>query len=131
MPKQVMELLKKYREEIESVSDYHIKKVILFGSYARGDFKRDSDIDIMVLVDLDESHMKHYEDLIYDKTYDFNCKYDTDIMPVVQNINQYLTKERQEESHDFELLLCEFAQNYCMNVKVDWDVYYQNITMLK
>lgn len=89
MPKQVMELLKKYREEIESVSDYHIKKVILFGSYARGDFKRDSDIDIMVLVDLDESHMKPYEDLIYDKTYDFNCKYDTDIMPVVQNINHF------------------------------------------
>jgi predicted nucleotidyltransferase len=34
-------------EEIRTLAHkYHIKKVILFGSRARGDFKRTSDIDI-------------------------------------------------------------------------------------
>ena len=53
MPKQIEELLKVYRGELESATDYRIKKVILYGSYARGDFRPDSDIDVMVLVDTD------------------------------------------------------------------------------
>ncbi|MDC7234496.1 MAG: nucleotidyltransferase domain-containing protein [Spirochaetales bacterium] len=36
--------------EIFSSHDY-VKKVILFGSYANGSMKQDSDIDIMILVD--------------------------------------------------------------------------------
>jgi predicted nucleotidyltransferase len=36
-------------EEIRTLAHtYHVKKVILFGSRARGDFKRTSDIDIAV-----------------------------------------------------------------------------------
>jgi predicted nucleotidyltransferase len=36
-------------DEINSLANqYHVKKVILFGSRARGDFKRTSDIDIAV-----------------------------------------------------------------------------------
>lgn len=30
------------------------KKVILYGSYARGDYRDDSDIDIMILLDLSD-----------------------------------------------------------------------------
>jgi predicted nucleotidyltransferase len=36
-------------DEIRTLAQkYHVKKVILFGSRARGDFKRTSDIDIAV-----------------------------------------------------------------------------------
>jgi predicted nucleotidyltransferase len=86
-----LQLLRKYRRAIESVSDKHIKKVILFGSYARGDFRDDSDIDVMILVDFDENstQAKLYEDKIYDVTYDFNWENDTEIMPVVKNIQQF------------------------------------------
>jgi predicted nucleotidyltransferase len=36
-------------DEIRALANkYHVKKVILFGSRARGDFKRTSDIDIAV-----------------------------------------------------------------------------------
>ena len=38
--------LKKYINELQSV--YHYKKVILFGSRARGDNKDNSDIDLLV-----------------------------------------------------------------------------------
>mgnify|MGYP002529782648 CR=1 FL=1 len=89
MSEQMDQLLGEYRKAVESISDMHIKKILLYGSYARGDFNIDSDIDIMILVDLDESHMKPYEDRIYDITYDFNCKYGMDIMPVILNIDHY------------------------------------------
>lgn len=87
--KSVENLLKEYRKQLEAVSDSHIEKMILYGSYARGDFKKDSDIDVMILVDLDEFQMKPYENKIYDITYDFNSEYGTDIMPVVQNLDHF------------------------------------------
>jgi predicted nucleotidyltransferase len=91
MPNNIIQLLREYRDELEKVTDNHIKKVILFGSYARGDFHDNSDIDVMVLVDLEECtpQTKLYEDKIYDVTYDFNWKYDTEIMPIVKNIQQF------------------------------------------
>ena len=61
MPKQIEELLKVYRGELESATDYRIKKVILYGSYARGDFRPDSDIDVMVLVDTDREGVSALE----------------------------------------------------------------------
>lgn len=33
------------------INDYHPDKIIIFGSYARGDYTSDSDIDILVLSD--------------------------------------------------------------------------------
>ena len=41
MPQQLENLLKIYREELEKVTDDRVKKVILYGSYARGDFRPD------------------------------------------------------------------------------------------
>lgn len=89
MPKNIEKLLKDYRKKVEAVSDSHVKKIILYGSYARGDFKLDSDIDVVVLVDLDDLFMKAYEDKIIDITYDFNYEHGTDIMPVIQNIEHF------------------------------------------
>ncbi len=87
MPKQIENLLQAYRNELSNILDSHIKKVILYGSYARGDFDKDSDIDIMILVDFDD--LKMCEDKIIDLTYDFNLEHGTEIMPVVQNINHF------------------------------------------
>ena len=79
MPQQLENLLKIYREELEKVTDDRVKKVILYGSYARGDFRPDSDVDVMVLV----------ERKICDITYDFNNEHETDIMPVVQSKDHF------------------------------------------
>ena len=85
MPQTLENLLKAYREELEKVSDNKIKEVILYGSYARGDFRPDSDVDIMILVDSDMEQISPLERIICDVTYDFNTAHDTDIMPVVQS----------------------------------------------
>lgn len=87
MPKQIEGLLQLYRSELEMLPGQHIKKVILYGSYARGDFRNDSDIDIMILVDIKD--FKEYEDKIFNLTYDFNLEHNTDIMPIIQNIDHF------------------------------------------
>lgn len=91
MPSNIQKLLQLYREKIEEAFGSHIKRVILYGSYARGDFNADSDIDIMILVDANESasELKGYEKKICDITYDFNDEHETDIMPIIQEVKQF------------------------------------------
>ena len=38
-----------------------LRNIILYGSYARGDYDEESDIDIMVLTDISESEMRPFE----------------------------------------------------------------------
>ena len=45
--KKILTEVKKYL--IESFGD-KIRRVILYGSYARGDYNRDSDIDVLIVV---------------------------------------------------------------------------------
>ena len=42
-------LLEQYTEILKGIYGNHLKVVILYGSYARGDYRADSDIDIMIL----------------------------------------------------------------------------------
>lgn len=49
-------LIEQYIAEIKKIYGTHLRKVILFGSYARGDFRPDSDIDIMILLDISDMY---------------------------------------------------------------------------
>ena len=89
MSAEIQKLLALYRQKLENISGEHIKKIILYGSYARGDFKINSDIDIMILVDVPEEQKRKYENSIYDITYDFNEEQNTEIIPIVQDINHF------------------------------------------
>lgn len=58
--------------------------MILYGSYARGDFKANSDIDIMILLDMEEVDLKSYSQKLSYMTYDFNLDHDFDIKPIAK-----------------------------------------------
>lgn len=78
-------IIDRYVREIAEVFGSHLKKVILYGSYARGDFREDSDIDIMILVDLDEQAIKAAGRKLSDVTFDINFDHNVQIMPIIQN----------------------------------------------
>ena len=59
----VIEILKKYTDII--AGQFSVKKVILFGSYARGTAKKDSDIDVAVVVDKMPDDVLAYESKLY------------------------------------------------------------------
>lgn len=78
-------LMEKYVEEIRKIYGSHLRKVILYGSYARGDFHPDSDIDIMILLDITDLDLKEYNIKLSYMTFDFNLDHDLDIKPIAKN----------------------------------------------
>lgn len=89
MPKSMENMLDEYRKAIAEVFGEHEIRIILYGSYARGDFHVDSDVDIMVLADMAPENISYYANKLYDLTYDFETKYDVEINPVVQSKTTY------------------------------------------
>lgn len=85
MPITIQPQLKYYVDRIKKIYGDHLKAVILYGSYARGDFQSDSDVDIMILVNLTELELKTYRHQLSDMTYDFNEEYDLDIKPIAKS----------------------------------------------
>lgn len=85
MPQVVQGLIEQYVSEIKKIYGSHLRQVILYGSYARGDFKSDSDVDIMILLDMSDMELKAYSRQLSYLTYDFNMDNDLDIKPIAKS----------------------------------------------
>ena len=85
MPKIMQDLIKQYVEEVKKIYGSHVRQIILYGSYARGDFRPDSDVDIMILADISDLELKAYAQQLSYMTYDFNMDHDTDIKPIAKS----------------------------------------------
>ena len=70
-------LLMQYTEAVHKLYGRHLKTVILYGSYARGDNTEESDIDIMILVDLNQEKIEQYSDEISELIYEYNVNYNS------------------------------------------------------
>jgi predicted nucleotidyltransferase len=81
----ISDLMEQYVHEIQKIYGCHLRKIILYGSYARGDYGEDSDIDIMILLDISDLEIKDYFKQLVDMTFDFNMDYNTDIKPIAKN----------------------------------------------
>lgn len=91
MPQIMQNLMEQYISEIKKIYGPHLKKVILYGSYARGDFRTDSDVDLTILLDLSELDLKAYSQKLSYMTYDFNLDHDLDIKPIAKS-EEYFRK---------------------------------------
>lgn len=69
----VNQLLDEVEEHLKGLFKTKLLNLILFGSYARGDYDDESDIDIIALVD--ETELKRYTDAIIDLEVDLTIKY--------------------------------------------------------
>ena len=54
MSKLMQDLIEEYVEAIKKIYGSHVCQIILYGSYARGDFRPDSDVDIKPIAKSEE-----------------------------------------------------------------------------
>ena len=85
MPDGMNGLLDQYLGNIQKIYGSHVRKIILYGSYARGDFRQDSDIDLMILLNLSDMEIKEYRHQLSCMTYDFNMDHDLVIKPIAKS----------------------------------------------
>lgn len=89
MPQTTQKLIEQYVSSIKDIYGKHIKQIILYGSYARGDFHSDSDIDIMVLVDLPDTQIEIYSDNLSELGFEYNVEHGIWFMPIVKNVKHF------------------------------------------
>lgn len=89
MPYTLNEQLNEFLVAVRTCLGESMKGVILYGSYARGDYNEHSDIDIMILVDIKEEEIHHFENAIYDSAFDSEMKYGKSLSPVIKNAKQF------------------------------------------
>lgn len=89
MTTKIENILKIFAKRMLELYGDDLVKVVLYGSYARGDNRENSDIDIMVLVRASDDVIKEKMNEIYDFAFDIEMDTGIDISPVVKNEEQY------------------------------------------
>jgi len=87
--KSTHDILLEFTQQVQRVLGKSLKKVILYGSYARGDYNENSDIDIMVLTTLTDEEIRQIKTTIYDVAFDFQMEYGVDISVILKNEDHF------------------------------------------
>ena len=89
MPRILNELLIQYVNDVCNIYGNQLKAIILYGSYARGDYNADSDVDIMILADMTDEEISKKGRALSDLTFDYNFDNELKIMPIVKNYEHF------------------------------------------
>ena len=77
------------KDEMRTVFQEKLIEIILFGSYARGDYNSNSDIDVMIIADIEENQIMKYIYRISDIFSDLSIEYDIMISPIIETSNKF------------------------------------------
>ena len=91
VPTNINNVITEFIQSVNEILGDRVKKIILYGSYARGDYNKSSDIDIMILTDLTDEEMYDYCVKISDIAYDIEeaNNFDIWLSPLVKNIDKF------------------------------------------
>ncbi len=82
-------ILQAVAKAYQSVYGTNIVKIILYGSYARGDHQKDSDIDIVAIVQGGRDKLQQGLKSVWDISSDLELEYGTIVSPTVIPFAEY------------------------------------------
>lgn len=85
----ISDVVLEFVTEVKAILGQNLSKIILYGSYARGDYHETSDVDIMILVTLSDEEIKMVENQVFDCAFELEMKYGVDISPIIKNEIHY------------------------------------------
>ena len=83
------EALMVFAQGTKRILKNNLSKLIVYGSYARGDYKENSDIDVMILTPLSKEEIEKIENCIFDLAFDLELESGFVINPVLENEAHY------------------------------------------
>ena len=89
IPRSIEIPIYKFAQTIQLLLESDLYAIILYGSYARGDYNNNSDVDIMILVDLPETEIKKIENDVYDVAFEIEINTGINISPVIKKRAQF------------------------------------------
>ncbi len=91
IPANINAIISEFINGVYKILGNRLKKIILYGSYARGDFKKNSDIDIMILTDLTDDEIAEYRNKIWSYAFEieYNNNFDVTLSPLIKNIDKF------------------------------------------
>ena len=89
MPENVSSIIYNFSREEKRLLGEKLTKVIVYGSYARGDYRDNSDVDIMILVKMTDEEIRTVKNDIYDLAFEVEMNTGIEISPVIKNEEQY------------------------------------------
>lgn len=85
MPDETRDMIEKFIADVKNYLGSSVNSMIVYGSYARGDYTENSDIDILILVNSPEVEIKKYEDQVIDYAFDLELEYGKCLSPIIKN----------------------------------------------
>ena len=88
MPEAVNHVVFQFPRELKRMLGERLVRVVLYGSYARGTYHDNSDVD-MILVKMSEDEIRQIKNSIYDLAFEIEMNTGIDIAPIIKEKKQY------------------------------------------
>ncbi|MCL2220129.1 MAG: nucleotidyltransferase domain-containing protein [Chitinispirillia bacterium] len=97
--------------ELKSLLGEKLRRVILYGSYARGDFHEESDVDIMVLLDVEREQVPKYRTPVRRISGDIGIDNNIYVSIMVQSFDFFFKELKL--SHFYRNVMKDGKELYC------------------
>lgn len=82
-------LLKRFVDSVKSQLGDKVRKIVVYGSYARGEANEESDIDIMVMMEAEPGELRQYREALLDIQVDLSLEFGVLVSVVLQSRTEF------------------------------------------
>lgn len=89
IPDIISSAVKELENSLVAIIHDRLKKIILYGSFSRGDYGTESDVDVLILADLPEPEFGELNKRLDILSTDLSLKYNIVLSPILKNVNTF------------------------------------------